>query len=153
MHTEVPLCKIRRQTEKPCTRLDFSSFSSFHSQFVGVFWNLSTDLLSVVEEFAEHKVSDYVLKRRSMPSRFSEYILSYSNLIGWFVKLMKSSIISLQLSSLTSPSFQSQIKASLLFSEEKPQTQQFLPPVTPRKKFHLCADSRIYHLPGFLLPY
>lgn len=44
-----------------------------------------------MEEFAEHKVSDYVLKSRSKQKRFSEYILSHSDPIGWFLKLMKSS--------------------------------------------------------------
>lgn len=39
----------------------FSAFSSFPPQFVGVVWNLNTNLLSLVEEFAEHSnVSDYM---------------------------------------------------------------------------------------------
>lgn len=103
----------------------FSFFSSFHSQLVGVFWNLSTDLLSVVEEFAEHKVSDYMLKRRSKQKRFSEYI-SYSNPIGWSLQLMESSIISLQSYLFLHFHVSDHWLKLLIYFQKKTQTQQFL---------------------------
>lgn len=132
LHKQVPLCKTRRQTEKPFIWALFFFFQ-FCSIICRCILKFNTDFLSPLEEFTEHNnVSDYMWKRRSKQKRFSKCILSYSVTITpnwWNDQLLGYRIIFLMFP----------ITAQSRISFQKKKNSFYL--VAPRQKSHLRADS------------